>query len=270
MPVAEYTDDLKVSLTPADVKDMQDQALCLRDALLIRIGFHIGCRVTELIKIDVPNVHFRSKTITIIVQKKGVHRRCPECGKRLLKGAIRCSFCPWVVDESVIEEENQSKPRFRTVPVDSKTLDMIREYIERGGPKEVIERDKQAQSDVTHLRLFAMTRQTAYKIIRECAERVGITEIVDSESQLKHHVGPHKLRHAFITLALQKNPTFDGARQVQELAGHSDIATTEGYRDIISGEKREVYDRIFEDEEARPVITKVIITDGTKALNAGR
>ena len=61
-----------------------------------------------------------------------------------------------------------------------------------------------------------MDRHCASRIVRRVARRAGITK----------RVGPHTLRHAFITAALDAGVPL---RDVQEAASHADPRTTMRY-----------------------------------------
>ena len=73
-----------------------------------------------------------------------------------------------------------------------------------------------------------LTRQGLYKIIRRHAKEVG----------LGGQMSPHTLRHSFATHLLSGGCDL---RSVQEMLGHSDVATTQLYTHL-SGERiKEVY-----------------------------
>ena len=73
-----------------------------------------------------------------------------------------------------------------------------------------------------------LTRQGLYKIIRRHAKEVG----------LEGKMSPHTLRHSFATHLLSGGCDL---RSVQEMLGHSDVATTQLYTHL-SGERiKEVY-----------------------------
>ena len=52
-------------LTPGQVKILEEHTDNQRDRLLIRVLFHVGCRVSEALAIEVGHVDLDGRTITI-------------------------------------------------------------------------------------------------------------------------------------------------------------------------------------------------------------
>jgi len=102
--------------------------------------------------------------------------------------------------------KEQEPRRQRVLPVDSQTLGMIREYIERGGP--VVRDGKQL--------IFGINRHRAWQVVKECAEKAGLPKLVNPETGRVHNVGPHKLRDAFSIHAVKRDDSGDGLRMLQE------------------------------------------------------
>jgi len=49
---------MKTYLEPMDIELMEQAASCLRDRLLIRLMFRLGCRVSEALAINVSDIDF--------------------------------------------------------------------------------------------------------------------------------------------------------------------------------------------------------------------
>jgi len=124
----------------------------------------------------------------------------------------------------------------RVVPVGSFALAAVDAYLVRGRPALAQAR---AASSTPHARrdgaaLFLnarggrLSRQSAWQVLRDAAERAQLTE----------HVSPHTLRHSFATHLLAGGAD---VRVVQELLGHASVTTTQIYTLVTVDSLREVY-----------------------------
>ncbi len=75
----------------------------------------------------------------------------------------------------------------------------------------------------------SLTRQQVWSILKNAQKRLGISETMS----------PHKLRHSFATQLLDQNVDL---RYIQELLGHSNIATTEIYTSVSTKRLHEIFD----------------------------
>ncbi len=225
---------LKVYLEPAEVRELEEAADYLRDRLLIRALFRLGCRISEALGITVNDIDFKSGVVTIQHLKMRLKFSCPGCGTRLSKTARFCPGCGDSVKKAVAEEKEHR--RQRTLPVDKDTLAMIREYIDRGGP---------ASTNGRQL-LFGLSRGHAWKIVRECADRAGLGHLVNPETGEVRGISPHRLRDAFAVMAVKRDDSGDGLRMLQEHLGHQSIATTMRYRKVSGEEQKEWYEKLWE------------------------
>ena len=224
----------KAYLEPQEIENLEGAAGYLRDKMLIRLTFRLGCRISETLGIAVSDIDFSQGTVTIEHLKVRLNLSCSDCGTRLSKTARFCPGCGVKVEKAITEEKEHR--RVRTLPIDADTLGMIRDYIDRGGP---------VPSDGKQL-LFGIGRRHAWKIVSDCARRAGLGEVVNPETGKRHGVGPHKLRDAFATHAVKLDDSGDGLRLLQEHLGHQSITTTMKYRKVAGEEQKEWYEKLWE------------------------
>ena len=190
----------KAYLEVDDVKRLEKAATCFRDRLLIRLLFHLGCRISEAVNLEVKNIDFSEGTLTIEHLKARIKLSCPQCRARLGKGHTYCPKCGTRVEEAVAEEREHR--RMRTLPVDKETLELLRNYITRGGP--VARKGKQL--------IFGVNRHRGWQIVRECAKKAGLPDLINPETGKLHGVSPHRLRDAFAVNAVKHDDSGDGLR----------------------------------------------------------
>ena len=127
----------------------------------------------------------------------------------------------------------------RTIPLDTDTLKLLQDYIERGGPVKRGERTL----------IFNINRHRAWQIIKTCAEKAGLPKLINPETGKIHNVSPHKLRDAFAVRAMKADSSGEGQRFLQGHLGHSSFNTTAKYRKISGSEHREWYDKMWGHKE---------------------
>ncbi|HWC34143.1 MAG TPA: site-specific tyrosine recombinase XerD [Mycobacteriales bacterium] len=115
----------------------------------------------------------------------------------------------------------------RVVPIGSYALEAIEAYLVRGRPA-LVGRGAGRGALFLNLRGGRLSRQSAWTILREVADRAGI----------RAAVGPHSLRHSFATHLLDGGAD---VRVVQELLGHASVTTTQVYTLVTVDRLREVY-----------------------------
>jgi len=228
--MAEY----KVCLEPGDIDVLEAQATCLRDLLLIMVLYDTAARISEALGISVPDIDFERATVTIEHLKLRVERSCPDCGTRLSKTARFCPGCGGKIERARAEETKTQ--RYRTLPLSPSTLKLMREYIDRGGP--VLRNGRQL--------LFGISRNQAWKIIRDCADRAGLPRLINPETRRLHGVSPHRIRDAFATHALEVDDSGLGQRLLQEQLGHAHFSTTAKYKKVSGRELRDWHNKIRE------------------------
>lgn len=224
----------KTYLEAAEIESLEQAAGCMRDRLLIRLLFHLGCRVSEALSLQVDDVDFTQGTVTIKHLKSRSKLLCTECGVRLGRRDVFCPRCGIKVEEAITQQQGQR--RVRTLPVDQETLALLSDYVERGGP--VTRNGKQL--------IFGINRHRGWQIIKECADKAGLGKVVNPETGKVHNVSPHRLRDAFAVMAVQRDDSTDSVRMLQEQLGHVSIATTMRYRKVAGHELREWYQKLWE------------------------
>jgi len=223
-------------LEPGEVERLEKATAYLRDRLLIRLLFHLGCRISEALALEVNNIDFERCTVTIEHLKSRIKLSCPKCGAALGKSHTFCPKCGAKVDKAVARE--QEHRRVRTLPLDRDTLEMLKDYIKRGGP--VNKNGKRL--------IFGINRHRAWQIVKECAERAGLPKLVDPETGKVHNVSPHRLRDSFATHAVKLDDSGDGLRLLQEQLGHVSFNTTAKYRKIAGEELKEWYKKLWQEK----------------------
>ncbi len=225
---------MKTYLEPDEINLLESKATNLRDRLLIRLLFHLGCRVTEALSIRVDDIDFGNHTVTIPHLKVRIKLACAKCGAGLGRSHTYCPKCGAKIADIVAKE--QEHRRQRILPTDSQTLGMIKEYIDRGGAVEC-----NGQKII-----FGINRHRAWQIVTGCAEKAGLPKLVNPETGRVHNVSPHRLRDAFAVKAVKLNDTGDGLRMLQEHLGHASFNTTAKYRKISGKEHRDWYDSLWD------------------------
>jgi integrase/recombinase XerD len=227
---------MRAYLEIESTQQLEDAATNLRDKLLIRILRRLGCRVSEALALEVKDIDFEQGTVTIEHLKSRIKLACPHCGARLGKGHAFCPKCGAKVNKVVAKD--QGYRRMRTLPLDRDTLEMLRDYIRRGGP--VKQKGK--------LLMFGINRHRAWQIVRGCAEKAGLPKLLNPETGKVHNVSPHRLRDAFAVHAVKLDDSGDGLRLLQEHLGHVSFNTTAKYRKVAGEELKDWYDKLWQKE----------------------
>jgi integrase/recombinase XerD len=128
--------------------------------------------------------------------------------------------------ESGILRTHGKGSKDRLVPIGSKAIATLREYLDRGRPKLVGVIDEPRV--FVNMRGHGLSRQGLYKIVQRHARSAG----------LEHRMSPHTLRHTFATHLLAGGCDL---RSLQEMLGHADIGTTQIYTHLSAERVRDVY-----------------------------
>lgn len=182
------------------------------------------------------DVDIRQSTVTIVHLKRQVRLSCQNCEARIGQSHKFCPACGKRITGTLTEEHQRR--RMRTLPIDYETLEMLANYMRRGGSEL-----KKGENLV-----FGINRHRAWQIITECAERAGLPKLLNPETGRIHNVSPHKLRDAFAVHAVKTDDSGDGLRLLQEHLGHASFNTTARYRKVEGTEHRDWYGKLWEEE----------------------
>jgi integrase/recombinase XerD len=131
-----------------------------------------------------------------------------------------------LVDEEVVRLFGKGGKQ-RVVPLGSYARRAIDAYLVRAR-QTISARGSATPALFLGVRGRRMSRQAAWEAIHQAAERAGIAA----------SVSPHTLRHSFATHLLEGGAD---VRVVQELLGHSSVATTQIYTLVTADTLREMY-----------------------------
>jgi integrase/recombinase XerC len=187
--------------TGASADEPSNAAIEARDQCMVELLYGCGLRIGELIGLDVAS------------------------GKAT----------GWVDADDASAHVFGKGSKWRSVPVGSKALAALREWLER--------RPHLARGD--EAALFVSNRGTRITAT-QVRSRLKLRAI---RAGLPTHVHPHMLRHSFATHLLQSSGDL---RAVQELLGHSNITTTQIYTKLDFGHLSKVYDAAHPRAKRKP------------------
>ena len=164
----------------------------LRDRALLEFLYSTGARISEAVGLDLDDLH-----TALPGQGAGVVRLFGKGSKE------------------------------RLVPVGSFAVTALDSYLVRGRPA-LAAAGRGAPAVFLNARGGRLSRQSAWQVLKDTAERAGVTA----------EVSPHTLRHCFATHLLEGGAD---VRVVQELLGHASVTTTQIYTLVTVDSLREVY-----------------------------
>ncbi len=95
---------VKAYLETDEIESLQKEATNLRDRLLVRILFHLGCRISEALSLGVCDIDFTQGTVRIQHLKTRLKLACKECSASLGRKHTFCPRCGQKVDEAQIHQ----------------------------------------------------------------------------------------------------------------------------------------------------------------------
>ena len=119
----------------------------------------------------------------------------------------------------------------RTLPIDGETLSMLADFIKSHDKNDLV---------------FGINRHRDWQVIRNCAKRGGLPDLVNPETGKRHGISPHRLRDSFAVHAVKLDDSGDGLRLLQEHLGHTSFNTTARYRKISGREHKDWYQKLWQ------------------------
>jgi len=190
LPKSLSLDDVLALLDGAGGDAESDGPLTLRNRALLELLYSTGARISEAVGLDVDDIDTHARSV--LLRGKG--------GKQ------------------------------RLVPIGRPAIAALDAYLVRGRPGLAQRRSAAAPGGGVFLnaRGGRLSRQSAWQVLQDAAERAGITAAVS----------PHPLRHSFATHLLDGGAD---VRVVQELLGHASVTTTQIYTLVTVTALREVW-----------------------------
>ena len=171
-----------------EASKLGDDVLSIRNNALIEILYATGGRISEIVELKLSDISEINETFTLKLSGKG--------------------------------------GRERVVPIGIYARKSLERYLTAARP--ALLKNKKGEAVFLNSRGNPLSRQSAWDVITNCAER----------AKIKSHVTPHAIRHSFATHLLDGGADI---RVVQELLGHSSVTTTQIYTLVTIDKLRESY-----------------------------
>jgi integrase/recombinase XerD len=196
--------DLKGYLNPDQIEKLIAAAPNGRDRLLLQVMYRCGRRVSEVL-------------------------------------AMRKDDILWDEEKIIFNILKRKRPTKEMKPVDSETMELLRKYVSGGGTAangspggEWLRKGMEPGEDG---RLFPVSRQYVFKMLRNTGKSVGIERVG------KKGLHPHHFRHSFAVYEVKnKIRTADDLRKLQMYMGHANLSTTAHYLQFSPDELRDLVD----------------------------
>lgn len=116
----------------------------------------------------------------------------------------------------------------RLIPLGEPSVLVLQQYLQQTGLKE---HEPLLVKDIDEAGILPMNRKDVWTLVKALGQRIG------------HDIHPHVFRHSFATHLLENGADL---RVVQELLGHSDIATTQIYTQVSRRHLKQVHQQVFD------------------------
>jgi len=136
----------------------------------------------------------------------------------------------WEEKKIIFNILKRKRPLKEMKPVDDETMELLKEYVKSPSIKNL-------KKNMVDDRLFPVSRQYVFKLIRKLGKQAGIEYVG------KKRLHPHHLRHSFAVHQVRtKVKTAEDLRKLQMYMSHANIATTSHYLQFSPDELRDLVD----------------------------
>lgn len=122
----------------------------------------------------------------------------------------------------------RKKDKERTIPLYSKAVKALAEYVEFIRPNMIASENEQAL--FVNVNGARMTRQGFWKIVKH----------YQAKAHIDKDITPHTLRHSFAAHLLENGADL---HSIQEMLGHSDLSSTQIYAHLVKKQIKDVYNK---------------------------
>ncbi|MDB5971683.1 MAG: integrase [Hydrocarboniphaga sp.] len=184
-------------------------------ALLVRLLYGTGMRLTEGLRLRVKDVDFERRQI-IVRQGKGGKDR-----STMLPDSLTGPLRAQIEQRRAIFDQDQIGGRVSVWLPDALAVKYPNAPVEWGWQYVFVASVLSVDPRSGQIRRHHLDESGIQKLVRRAAQQAGLVK----------PVSPHTLRHSFATHLLESGSDI---RTVQELLGHSDVATTMIYTHVVN------------------------------------
>jgi len=140
----------------------------------------------------------------------------------------------WADNMVIFTILKRKRPVKELKPIDEGTMKLLDLYVNdnvemKGVRKKMVDK-----------RLFPVTRQYVFKLIRKLGDKTGITYVGDKR------IHPHHLRHSFAVHMVRTSvESTEDLSKLQRYMGHANISTTAHYLQFSPSEQRSIIDNAW-------------------------
>jgi len=193
--------DLRGYMKPNEITKVISNGKTMRDCMLMNVLWTTGARISEVVG---PNWGIRPTDL--VPEENIIIFRTLKCRPKKLGGLP------------------SAPPPERRVIVPAWLMNQLVKFCE---------------NTPAEMRIFPISRQRAFQIVRSAGEHAGIRMVG------KKRIHPHHFRHSHCVAYIRGNNTLEGLRKLQQRLLHANIITTAHYLQFATGADQKKIEEIF-------------------------